>query len=240
MIDTTFDFRSDAEGRDPDRYSTTLRNFHKQLWSKPLPDGRLFALDDELRHTSMLGTFRLSSDAIAHTYSERRRPLHLVDVLEQLSFQEISEFYALGCTIGAYTVFPLGARIAGEVMPSINQRRGMHRQIQDRFDLTLEGIRRYYMGGLSPISDVLDRHEDFFALFGTFAGYVDHFLLQDLVSPDYKTIEFWTDREPFLSDPLPAADPLEYREYARRVKDFIRARNARISHYSESTSTGNT
>ena len=240
MIDTTFDVRTDAGGRDPDRYSTTLRRFHKQLWSKPLPDGRLFTLDDNLRHESTLGTFHLSSDAITHTYSRRTRPQHLVRILAQVSSQEISEFYALGCTIGAYTVFPLGARFAGQVMPSINQRRGMHRQIQDRFDLTLEGIRRYYIGGQSPISDVLDRHEDFFALFGTFAGYVDHFLLQDLVSPDYKTIEFWTDREPFLSDPLPAADLLEYREYARRVQDFIRARNARISRDSESTRKGKT
>jgi len=240
MIDTTFDVRGDARGRDPDRYSLTLRRFHKQLWSKPLPDGRFFTLDDNLRHESTLGTFHLSSDAITHTYSKRTRPQHLVRIMAQVSPQEISDFYALGCTVGAYTVFPLGARINGETMPSINQRRGMHRLIQDRFDLTLEAIRRHYLGSQSPISDVLERHEDFFALFGTFAGYVDHFLLQDLVSPDYTSISFWTDREPFLSDPLPAADLLEYQEYARRVRGFIVARNNRILHYSLSISMGRT
>ena len=238
MIDTTFDVRTDAGARDPDRHSTTLRRFHQQLWSKPLPDGQLFTLDDNLRHESTLGTFRLSSDAITHTYSRRTRPQHLVRIVAQVSSKEISDFYALGCTVGAYTVFPLGARINGETMPSINQRRGTHPQVQDRFDLTLEGIRRHYAGDQSPLTDVLDRHKDFFTLFGTFEGYVEHFLLQDLVSHDYTKIHFWTDREPFLSDPLPAADLAEYRKYSRRVQGFIQARNSRIRNYSDSSRAG--
>lgn len=238
MIDTTFDVRTDAGGRDPDRYSRTLRRFHQQLWSKPLPDGQLFTLDDNLRHESTLGTFRLSSDAITHTYSKRTHPQHLVRIVTQVSSREISDFYALGCTVGAYTLFPLGVRSNGETMPSINQRRGMHPQIQDRFDLTLESIRRHYIGDQSPLTDVLHRHQDFFSLFGSFAGYVEHFLLQDLVSRDYTAVAFWTDREPFLSDPLPAADLLEYREYSRRVQGFIQARNSRIRNYSDSSGTG--
>lgn len=39
MIDITFDFRSDARGRDPDAYSPTLNAYHKILWSKELPNG---------------------------------------------------------------------------------------------------------------------------------------------------------------------------------------------------------
>ena len=39
MIDITFDFRSDAKGRDPDAYSPTLNAYHKILWSKELPNG---------------------------------------------------------------------------------------------------------------------------------------------------------------------------------------------------------
>ena len=45
MIDTRFDTRSDAGGRDPDSHSKTLRRYHQLLWSKPLPSGALFDLD---------------------------------------------------------------------------------------------------------------------------------------------------------------------------------------------------
>ena len=40
MIDTTFDLRTDAAGKDPDTYSPTLRRYHQLLWSKPLPRWR--------------------------------------------------------------------------------------------------------------------------------------------------------------------------------------------------------
>lgn len=43
-IDTSFDFRTDESGKDPDAYSPTLRQYHKLLWSKALPGGRLFNL----------------------------------------------------------------------------------------------------------------------------------------------------------------------------------------------------
>ena len=45
-IDTSFDFRTDASGKDPDTHSPTLRQYHKLLWSKPLPSGRPFYLSD--------------------------------------------------------------------------------------------------------------------------------------------------------------------------------------------------
>lgn len=46
MIDTTFDFRTDSGGRDPDAHSPTLRRYHQRLWSRPLPSGTMFVLDD--------------------------------------------------------------------------------------------------------------------------------------------------------------------------------------------------
>lgn len=49
QIDVTFDFRSDTPpGMDPDARSPTLRRYHRLLWSKPLPSGRAFELDDAL------------------------------------------------------------------------------------------------------------------------------------------------------------------------------------------------
>lgn len=44
-IDTSFDVRSDTPpGKDPDALSPTLRRYHRQLWSKPLPNGTVFSL----------------------------------------------------------------------------------------------------------------------------------------------------------------------------------------------------
>lgn len=65
-IDTRFDFRTDAGGRDPDTWSPTLCQYHQLLWSKPLPSGILFALTPTsrppyyFRHSSSVGNFVLS------------------------------------------------------------------------------------------------------------------------------------------------------------------------------------
>jgi hypothetical protein len=49
MIDTNFNFYSDSKGHDPDSASPTLRKYHKILWSKPLPNGKLLELRDDIR-----------------------------------------------------------------------------------------------------------------------------------------------------------------------------------------------
>ena len=75
-IDITFDFRTDTpEDRDPDALSPTLRSYHKILWSKPLPDGKPFDLNDTTRlhylhHKSELGEFFLSSDTTNSGYRQ--------------------------------------------------------------------------------------------------------------------------------------------------------------------------
>ena len=58
-IDINFNFYSDTpKGKDPDSHSPTLRNYHKILWSKALPNGLKFELDDKtpmrLHHKSNL------------------------------------------------------------------------------------------------------------------------------------------------------------------------------------------
>jgi hypothetical protein len=84
VIDTSFDVRTDAGGRDPDSHSATLRRYHQVLWSKPLPSGAKFTLDTKLHHKSDLGEFWLSSDAIVHTYLRWTRPARLVGVINQI------------------------------------------------------------------------------------------------------------------------------------------------------------
>lgn len=234
LIDTSLDVRADAGGMDPDSNSQTLRRYHQRLWGKSLPSGAEFTLDRDLHHKSALGEFWLSSDSIVHTYSEWTRPAGLVEVVRQVPDAEITAFYDLACTVGAYLVFPMQVLVDGKWRRSINQSRGFHPRIRDRFDVTLECIRRHYAGIPSPLGNAFAWYSNFFDLFGDFQGYVDHFLLNDLVEDDYLSVRFWTEFADFVGSPLPMRSVVEYREYMGRSMDFIRARNERIDTYASS------
>ncbi|MDC0905530.1 hypothetical protein OAS52_03515 [Gammaproteobacteria bacterium] len=225
-IDINFDVYSDTpEGKDPDSFSSTLRNYHKFLWSKPLPNNKEFYLNLDtpklLHHKSALGEFFLSSDSIGHTYSRVKKMSHII---EQIGDAEINDFFSICSTIGAYIIFP-AKRINNKM--TINGARGVNHKIQDRFDLTLECIRRLYLNQQSPLTDVLERNATFFRLFSDFKGYVDYFLLQDLVEMDYEVIKFWSNFDNFETAPLPK-DKNEYLSYKPELLDFIQARNQRI------------
>ena len=160
-IDITFDFRSDTPGwpkRDPDTHSPTLRRYHQLLWSKPLPSGAPFELDvttpgvylhprSELVHPrSELGKFGLSSDAVIPSFS-RAPDKKLKPIFDQIPDADTEEFNRIGYTIGGMMVWP-GYKVDGKM--TINQARGFHPRIRDRFDLTLESIRRHYLDEPSP------------------------------------------------------------------------------------------
>jgi hypothetical protein len=232
QVDTNFKMYSDCK-KDPDTFSPTLRDYHLYLWSKPLPCGENFTLTSKetppyyLYHKSALGEFCLSSDNIIPTYS-RRASKPIADIVSAFPKTEIDDFYDLACTIGGYVVFPAN-KIDGK--QTINQIRGtLRRQIDDRFDLTLECIRRWYNGEESPLSIHIDRYSDFFRLFDSFRGYVSFFLLEDLVCAD-DTIRFWLPFENFdTTKPLPSTKS-EYCEYMKKVTEFVKARNSRIGDY---------
>lgn len=225
-IDITFDFRSDARGKDPDSRSPTLRRYHRLLWSKPLPDGTMFELEDRrskgyLRHVSARGEFALSSDTIFRSFVHHTKMAHIIALVPE---SEREDSLRRGYTMGGMIVFPAG-RLNGN---TINQARGINAKIQDRFDLTLECIRRHYRGEASPLARDLQRYAAFFDLFGDFRGYVDFFLLQDLVSSDYSTIRFWSPFDDFKSSPLPR-DLEAYLEYRDEMLGWVDARNRRIA-----------
>ncbi len=113
---------------------------------------------------------------------------------------------------------------------TINAARGFHPKIKDRFDLTVECIRRHYLGDASPLSATLARYTDCFALFCDFAGYVDFFLPQDLINPAALTVKCFTPFEDFTASPLPGSLDayLAYRECAI---GFLESRNHRIAAY---------
>ena len=227
QIDINFDFRSDSPlNKDPDAYSPTLRNYHKLLWSKPLPNGHFFELVDTtpnvyLHNNSELGEFFLSSDAITHSYSKLRDISHII---RQVPNEEIDGFFAIGCTMGGYLIFPAN-KINNKM--TINGSRGLNRKIKDRFDLTLECIRRYYTNESSPLSDTLQRYKKFFALFHDFKGYVEFFLLQDLVKKDFSSVKFHVPFNSFDDSPLPGSLD-EYLMYKKNTIEFIKARGQRM------------
>ena len=234
-IDTAFDMYSDTpSGKDPDSHSPTLRRYHKWLWSKPLPDGSMFTLSDQhpksyLCHRSARGEFSLSSDSIAHTYQYTRA---MSPIVEKMPQDELKQFFLICSTIGAYVVFP-SRKV--DRKPTINGARGLNVQIKDRFDLTLECIRLHYLKQSNPLDAALARYTEFFDLFGSFERYVDFFLLQDLVSGDCTSVNFYLPFRDFSCSPLPT-DVGEYRSYKNRVVEFILARNCRIASHARSES----
>jgi hypothetical protein len=226
-IDITFDFRRDTpQGGDPDLLSPTLRAYHRALWSKPLPGGAAFELDASrpkvyLHHHSALGEFFLASDAVIPSFRKERR---LASTIAQIPPDDWESFMSLGYTIGGMMVFPAN-RVDRRM--TINGARGFHPRIKDRFDLTVECIRRHYLAERSPLTDTLARYTDFFALFKSFSGYVEFFLLQDLVSPDYASVRFFGPFDNFVTSPLPV-DSAAYERYRQHAIAFLRARNDRI------------
>ncbi len=189
----------------------------------------LFQLHDRgakpnLYHQSALGDFKLSSDAITHSYRYTKRMAHIIN---QLSDSELDAFFSAGSTIGSYILFPSNRINGGS---TINGARGINHKIADRFDLSLECIRRHYLREDSPLATTLQRYASFFDLFGSFRGYVDFFLLQDLVTNDHNAIRFYLPFHDFNSSPLPS-DLSEYRTYRNNVMDFISGRNHRIDNF---------
>jgi hypothetical protein len=228
VIDVDFDFRIESGDGDPDRNSPTLKRYHRALWSKPLPSGGVFDLEsaprpDYLRDRSTARDFVLTSDGIVHPY-DYGGWLDRMPYIRDLPADEIETFVRAGCTIGAYILFPVEYRNS----PTVNQARGTRSEIADRFDLTLECIRRHYAEDSSPLSDVLAAYRGFFDLFVDFHRYVEFWLLDDLVDPATGSVRFVLPFDGFSAWPVPGSAD-EYRAYRDRTLEFVSARNARIS-----------
>lgn len=226
VIDTTFDFQSDTpKGFDPDKYSPTLHRYQQFLWSKPLPDGRPFELVDDrpvnyLVHDAGARLFWLSSDAVVPSF-----PHKAAAIVSQLGEGEHQTFWNLGYTIGGMMLWP---SYKVDNRQTINGARGFHPRIADRFDLTVECVRRHHAGEHSPLAEVMDRYADYFALFGSFEGFIDHFLLHDIL--EHGEVRFALPFDDFASPPVPRSLD-DYRRYVEISSDFIRARNERIAAY---------
>lgn len=239
-IDVNFDFTTDSnfwatysKGRsesDPDTNSPTLRRYHQMLYSRQTPSGKILKLEqgkNKYNDYLVCDGVRYSSDSILNMYSYR-----LPEIEKEIeNFDDlIIKFKHDGYTIGGEIIFPKhNIKLYGQTM---NQRRGWCPQIKDRFDLTLECIRRFYNGEDNPLSDVLKADEDFFKMFVDFRGYVDFFFLNDLVSEDYKKVKlfFGTYEDIFKRSPFPQ-NKQEWEQLFESQKQFLNKRNERIKRF---------
>lgn len=239
IIDVTFDFTTDSPGYwdgfwsrneglgagacDPDACSPTLQRYHQLLWSKTLPNGEFFELSrySGLNYLNWRDMY-FGSDSILASFRYRDNREVIEAVIRHLpnykAFME--DFIHKTYTIGGMIIFP-------KHHGSMNQRRGTDKRIRDRWDLTMECIRRYYNGETSPLTNVMEYDREFFGLFNDFKGYVDFFYLQDCVTEDYKQVRFWLGDGNFNENPLPQTVE-DYLSYIAAELDFVKKRNARI------------
>ena len=236
-FDVAFDFTSDTPnywnnfwddhilgggGADPDAVSKTLQTYHQFLWSKPLPNGEQLRLEKGAGYNYLTWkNFRFGRDSILASFRYVKYRKTLEEVSKALpDYQSfIESFLHKAYTIGGSIIFPKEN--------SINRARGLNPQIRDRWDLTLECIRRYYQEENSPLYDTLVKNKSFFDLFVDFKGYVDFFYLQDCVSNGYQSVVFWLDEGDFSKDPLPQNTD-EYLLWIENQLDFVSKRNKRI------------
>ena len=135
------------------------------------------------------------------------------------------DFIHKSYTIGGMIIFPKHRN-------SMNQVRGTTKAIADRWDLTLECIRRYFEGTDSPLTDVITSDAGFYDLFVDFKGYVDFFFLQDCVSEDYAEVNIWEGDSSFIRNGLP--DTIDgYMSYIDNEMRFLQNRNNRIKEFCE-------
>ncbi len=222
-MDIDFDFRQDSNCGDPDKDSQKLYRAHKLLWSKILPCGKPL----DLKITGSNYGRLLIKNSLGDNLSSDRMCPHFDGKYNGkfdgwLSDSEREELKYKVRTIGGHIIFPAHKKNGF----TINQARGINRKICDRFDLTLECIRRFYKKEKSPLYDTLMRYKDFFDLFNDFYGYIDFFMLQDFID-EKEQIRFSLPFDNFNRSPLPQTID-EYKEYKIQTICLINSRNKRI------------
>jgi hypothetical protein len=229
MLDTSAYFWDDTpSGRDPDTYSETLASYHERLWSKPLPNGTPFTLTRTPGPPFYFefGEFLLSSDTGVNSLwntSTQQAHVAVAHIIDRVPMAERERFDRRMYSIGSMIIWPC-VRRGGN---TINQQRGSSSKIRDRFDLTLECIRRHYASRDSPLGNTLARYVDYLELFVDFYGFVEFFHLQDALNGDGQ-IKFWLPFDGFEGSPYPA-DLAEYQEFREHAIEFIDARAQRMA-----------
>ena len=242
IIDIGFDFTLDSQNYwdgfwernsglgagqvDPDTASKTLQRYHQILWSRELPCGETMDLSCGTGPYYLTWKdFRFGSDTIILGFRYQKLQQLMEEVSRMLpDYKKYAEdLVHKAYTIGGTTIFP-------KHVNSINQRKGTNQLIGDRWDLTLECIRRYYRGEHSALYETLTKDKEFFDLFVDFKGYVEFFLFQDCVTEDYTKVDIWLGDGGFTQSPFPK-NAQEYFSFMDRQFSFLDKRNKRIDQF---------
>lgn len=222
---------------DPDSASATLRNYHQALWSRELPNGQVMKLEkgknsDYLTWNGM----RFASDSIA----TQHRYIKCTDVINEVS-KEMEDYHQFVYDTTRFTYTMGGMMIFPKLRGSMNQDRGTNPMIADRWDLTLECIKRYYEQPendaytFNPLWKTIKRSEKFFNLFVDFNGYIEFFFLQDFMDENGKVVRFmpdYFDENGNFTKKYPV--PQTASEYLANIeiqKEIIKKRNNRIREF---------
>ncbi len=132
-------------------------------------------------------------------------------------------------TIGGFVVFPKHDK-------NINGRRGISAKIRDRFDLTLECIKRGYEKIFdendlnNPLADVLKADQEFFKMFESFDNYINFFCLNSWIEDghvlsliDNQHLDNWDFNN---GEPLPTKD--NWWTFYKNIMSRLDARNKAI------------
>jgi len=224
LIDVNYQFHICKNGNekfDIDLQCREIYDYHKVLWQRKLPNGKM--LHFEIRKNrggyylfEMNSKIRFGSDSILHTYRNYSKG-KIKNLIKEFNQNDLNQFYEKLTTIGGYIIFP-------KHMNSLNQRRGNHSLVADRFDITLDSIRKYYRGEKIdyPLRNDLEKDREFFSWFIDFESYVSFFYLDDLVDKKSRRILFFSEDKP-----LPTSKA-SYLIYKANVLSFLEKRNRRI------------
>lgn len=230
-----FDYREDSKGKDADIYSPQLRNdLEKLYYHKKLPNGEFFDItqgkycaDDYLIWKDM----RFASDSITNVYLHHEK-YNVINEVKNTDFYDnlIKKYNDNDYHIGCHILFPKNNNPNKSRSWTINQARGTNAKICDRFDLTLECIRRFYIDKKleNPLIEKLEEYSYFFDLFINFKGYVEFFHLQDLIDGnDYNKIKFYLPFDDFKRYAKPQ-NVQEWEIFCKKQIEFAQLRNERI------------
>jgi hypothetical protein len=241
IIDVNFNFTTDCSywdgynngdsDTDPDIMSPTLRLYQQILYSRKTPCGKTIILKQGKNVNYDYLVYqdnRLASDNIINMFERYNLPWSREAQIDNYN-DKIKQYKLASYIIGAEILFP-------KHKDSINQWRGKNKQIQDRFDLTLECIKRFYDGEQNPLNETLNKDKWFFDLFVNFKGYIDFFFLNDLVSLSYKQIKFFLGNynDVFIRPPFPQ-NKHEWQKLYDNQMNFLQQRTNRIKQFVTNT-----
>ena len=223
---------------DPDRYSKELKEYHRVLWSNRKLFSNPFTLingdTNKLIYDNGDLTIVFTPDSITNSFYGHKRRKPIIDQYceEDSEIRSLlNEYFDTDYIIGSSILFPTS--INGVfIQKTLNIKRGISKYIRDRFDYTLECIKRYYdvSNRESPLLNDIEKNREFFDLFHDFKTYVDFFFLNDLVDANYNVMSFTNVIDFEHAYPR---DRDEYKLYLKNMMDFYKARNERIGRWIE-------